>query len=110
MANKSSDFREERRIRIAQNNGVWSAMDFCCNTEEKDMPCERHVAEIFSKMSEALLVIGPGDCCCTISRIRFTVVEQICFFVRLEVEHFLPWLDEDWAEGSRTTGFMALSS
>lgn len=57
---------------MAQYNGVWFSIDFCCNNEEKDVLYALHASEQLSRMSEAL---GVGGCCFTISRTRFSIVE-----------------------------------
>lgn len=59
---------------MAQYNGVWFSIDFCCNNEEKDVLYPLHASEQLSRMSEAL---GVGGCCFTISRTRFSIVEWV---------------------------------
>jgi hypothetical protein len=116
---------------MAQYNGVWCSMDFCCNNEEKLMSYAWHASEQLSRMSEA---VGVGGFCFTTSRIRFSVVEcTVCFvaldgpelnqlerplFVVVEVnlpeygviEGFLLRLDEDCANDGGVIRFDVFSS
>ena len=107
---------------MAQYNGVWFLMDFCCNNEEKGMSYAWHASEQLSRMSEA---VGVGGFCFTISRIRFSTVEcRVCFVVfdapklnqqeeplpTVVIEGFLLPLDEDCAEDSGATGFDVFAS